>query len=163
VDLEAELLVRVICRHRVAWIGFDKKQRRGVVVLTTANGLSPETIGWTVLQRLPLKPESRWEFAREIVGLGFLIGLDEQTKALRVTKVFSESPASRAGLSAGLVIQKVEDVPTAGKSLTECQHLLRANGRAKVRLELVNTETFAVLGLTSVPRSRPRAPRCGRA
>ena len=124
-----------------AWIGFDKKQRRGVVVLTTANGLSPETIGWTVLQRLPLKPESRWEFAREIVGLGFLIGLDEQTKALRVTKVFSESPASRAGLSAGLVIQKVEDVPTAGKSLTECQHLLGANGRTNVRLELVNTET----------------------
>src|SRR6266567_1911598 len=41
-----------------AWVGFDKKQRRGVVVLSTANGLSVEPIGWTVLQRRPLTKES---------------------------------------------------------------------------------------------------------
>ena len=40
----------------------------------------------------------------------------------------------------GLIIQKIEDVPTAGKTVAECAVLLRANGSPKVRLELVNPE-----------------------
>src|SRR5882724_10976434 len=123
-----------------AWVGFDKKQRRGVVVLSTANDLSPEAIGWTLLQRLPLKPESANDFAREIVGLGFAFDVDKQTHTLRVTKVFPKSPASQAGLLAGLIIEKIENVPTAGKTADECADLIRANGSPKVRLELVNPE-----------------------
>jgi CubicO group peptidase (beta-lactamase class C family) len=123
-----------------AWVGFDKKQRRGVVVLTTANDVSSEAIGWTLLQRLPLKRENATEFAREIVGLGFAFDLDKKAHTLLVTKVYPQSPASQAGLSAGLIIQKIEDVPTAGKTVAECAALLRANGAPKVRLELVNPE-----------------------
>ena len=123
-----------------AWVGFDKKQRRGVVVLTTANDVSSEAIGWTLLQRLPLKGGNANEFAKEIVGLGFAFGLDEKTHTLLVTKVYPESPASQAGLSAGLIIQKIENVPTTGKAVAECAILLRANGSPKVRLELVNAE-----------------------
>jgi CubicO group peptidase (beta-lactamase class C family) len=123
-----------------AWVGFDKKQHRGVVVLSTANDLSVEPVGWTILQRLPLKSENCKEFAREIVGLGFAYELDKQTQQLRVTKVFSNSPASRAGLTAGLVIQRIENNPTNGKSVAECQTLLRANGSPKVRLELVDPQ-----------------------
>src|SRR6266571_4950782 len=123
-----------------AWVGFDKKQRRGVVVLTTANDVSSEAIGWTLLQRLPLKRENATEFAKEIVGLGFAFDLDKKTQALLVTKVYPQSPASQAGLSAGLIIQKIENVPTAGKTVAECAVLLRANGSPKVRLELVNPE-----------------------
>ena len=89
---------------------------------------------------LPLKPESANDFAREMVGLGFACDLDEQTHTLRVTKVFPKSPASQAGLLAGMIIQKIENVPTAGKSVAECQRLLRANGGPKVRLELINPE-----------------------
>src|SRR5439155_570522 len=62
-----------------AWIGFDAKQRRGVAVLSTANNLSVEAIGWTLLQRLPLKPSSANDFARELVGLRFAFDLDTQT------------------------------------------------------------------------------------
>lgn len=123
-----------------AWIGFDKKQRRGVVVLSTANDLSVEALGWTLLQRLPLKPESAHYFAREMVGLGFAFDFDQPTQTLRVTKVFPKSPASSAGLSAGMIIQKIENVPTAGKSLAECGALFRANGSPRVRLELVQPE-----------------------
>jgi CubicO group peptidase (beta-lactamase class C family) len=123
-----------------AWVGFDKSQRRGVVVLSTANNLSVEAIGWTMLQRLPLKPESATYFARTIVGLGFAFDLDKQTDTLRITKVFPESPASKRGLSAGMVIQKIDNVPTAGKSIDECRRLLAANGSPKVRLELINPE-----------------------
>ncbi len=123
-----------------AWVGFDKTQRRGVVVLTTANDVSAEAIGWTLLQRLPLKPENATEFAKEIVGLGFAYGLDKKTHTLLVTKVYPQSPASQAGLSGGFIIQKIENVPTAGKTLDECGVLLRANGSPRVRLELVNPE-----------------------
>jgi hypothetical protein len=124
-----------------AWVGFDKKQRRGVVVLSTANDLSVEALGWTLLQRLPLKRESATSFAREMVGLGFAFDFDNQTNILRITKVFPESPASKAGLSAGMIIQKIQSVPTAGKSLAECRRLLAADGSPKVRLELVTAET----------------------
>ena len=123
-----------------AWVGFDKTQRRGVVVLTTANDVSSEAIGWTLLQRLALKRENANEFAKEIVGLGFAFGLDKKTHTLLVTKVYPESPAAQAGLSAGLIIQKIENVPTTGKTVAECAILLRANGSPKVRLELVNQE-----------------------
>src|SRR3989441_6689773 len=123
-----------------AWVGFDKKQRRSVVVLTTANDVSPEAIGWTLLQRLPLKRENTNEFAKEIVGLGFAFDLDKKTHMLLVTKVYPQSPASQAGLAAGLIIQKIEKVPTAGKTVAECAVLLRANGSPKLRLELVNIE-----------------------
>ena len=126
-----------------AWVGFDKNQRRGVVVLSTANDLSVEPIGWTILQRLALKAENRTQFAREILGLGFAYELDKQTQTLRVTKVFSNSPASQAGLATGFVIQKIENVSTAGKSVAECQRLLRANGSPKVRLELIDPQRNA--------------------
>jgi C-terminal processing protease CtpA/Prc len=108
--------------------------------LSTANNLSVEAVCWTLLQRLPLNHQSASQFAHEIVGLGFAFELDKQTKTLRMTRVFSNSPASRAGLSAGLIIQKIENVPTAGKTIAECATLLRANGKPKVGLELVNLE-----------------------
>src|SRR2546425_12497702 len=103
-----------------AWVGFDKMQRRGVVVLTTANDVSGEAIGWTLLQRLPLKRDNASEFAKEIVGLGFAFDLDKKTHTILVTRVYPQSTASQAGLSAGLIIQKIENVPTAGKNAPEC-------------------------------------------
>jgi len=72
--------------------------------------------------------------------LGFAFDLDKKTHTLLVTRVYPQSPASQAGLSVGLTIQKIESVPTAGKTLAECAVLLRANGSPKVRLELVNRE-----------------------
>ena len=123
-----------------AFVGFDKKQRRGVVVLSTANYLSVEAIGWTLLQRLPLTPESGKLFAHEIVGLGFAFDLDQQTQTLRVTKVFPKSPAAEAGLSAGLIIWKIKGIPVAGKTITECLDIMRGPVGAKVRLELISPE-----------------------
>jgi S1-C subfamily serine protease len=92
-----------------------------VVVLSTANDLSVEALGWTLLQRLPLKRESAGYFAREMMGLGFAFDFDKQTNILRITKVLPESPASKAGLSAGMIIQKIENVPTADKILPSAE------------------------------------------
>ena len=87
---------------------------------------------------MPLKGDNANEFAKEIVGLGFASDLDKKTHTILVTRVYPQSPASQAGLSAGLIIQKIENVSTAGKTVVECAVLLRAN--PKVRLELVNQE-----------------------
>jgi len=121
------------------WAGFDTKQHRGVVALSTA--VSVEAIGWTVLQRLPLTQDSFKQFACELEGLGFALDVDKETHNLRVTKVYPKSPASQAGLSAGLIIQKIGGVPTSGKSVAECLTFLRAS--PKVRLELVDPQRNA--------------------
>ena len=89
---------------------------------------------------MPLTRESGTEFVREIVGLGFAFAVDKQTQTLRTTKIYSNSPAAKAGLSAGIIIQTIDGVPTVGKSTAECLTLLRANGNPKVRLELINPE-----------------------
>jgi C-terminal processing protease CtpA/Prc len=49
-------------------------------------------------------------------------------------------PASEAGLSAGLILQKVDGIPTADKSTELCACYIRGQAGAKVRLELVNPE-----------------------
>jgi hypothetical protein len=124
-----------------AWVGFDKKQRRGVVVLSTANDtLSVEAIGWTLLRRLPLTRESAVHFEHEIVGLGASLAADDATGMLRITKIFPKSPAEPAKLSPGLLIQKINGTPVVGKSVAECLRLMAGPPGTKERLELINPE-----------------------
>lgn len=127
-----------------AFVGFDKKQRRGVVVLAnqTAAVAKPYWIGLRLLQRAALSGQDLATILpmREIVGSGFAFEMDKQTGILRITKVFPDSPASQAGLSAGLLIQKINNIPTTGKGLTECSSLLRGEAGTKLRLDLANPE-----------------------
>jgi CubicO group peptidase (beta-lactamase class C family) len=137
-----------------AWAGFDKKQRRGVVVLTTENEtVSVDAIGWTLLQRLPLTRAGARNFAREMVGLGFALDLDTATQAIRVTKVYADSPAARAGVSAGCLIQKINGRAVAGKSLGECLAMMGGPIGTKVQLEMVNAESKAT-NVVEVARGR---------
>lgn len=121
-----------------AFVGFDMKQRRGVVVLTTFDDISPEAVGYTILQLRPLNGQSAKQFAREQVGVGIALELDRKSRALRITKVIPDSPAAEAGVRSGMVIKKVGDVSVEGKSLTESLALLRGNAGTKVRLELLD-------------------------
>jgi serine-type D-Ala-D-Ala carboxypeptidase/endopeptidase len=136
-----------------AFIGFDKKQRRGVVVLASQRGgpegLHPIMIGCALLQRQPLTRESATVLVLELVGIGAALDLDQKSRAPRITKIIPKSPASLAGLSAGLVIQKIDGVATAGKTLAECVALIRGPPGTKVRLEVVDpiqnkTQTFEI-------------------
>jgi CubicO group peptidase (beta-lactamase class C family) len=119
-----------------AFVGFDKKQRRGVVALCNQPGWS--TLAWAILQRAPLNQESRTQFVREIVGIGTGLATDEKTRLLRMTKVFPKSPAAQAGLSAGLLILRINGISVEGKNLDECMNLIRGPVGTKVRLEIVN-------------------------
>jgi C-terminal processing protease CtpA/Prc len=74
------------------------------------------------------------------VGIGTGLEIDEKTHTLQITKILPNSPAAQAGLSTGLIVQKIDEVPTAGKSLAECTGMLRGTADTKVRLELVDSE-----------------------
>jgi carboxyl-terminal processing protease len=104
--------------------------------------MSPETLGWLLLKGVPLNPA----IARALlppgdaVGVGVGLGLDPTSHVVRIVQVLSNSPAAQAGLSTGLVVQRIDDVPVAGRELLECVGLIRGTAGTKVRLELVNTQ-----------------------
>jgi CubicO group peptidase (beta-lactamase class C family) len=122
------------------FIGFDKKHRCGVVVLSNQTALHASPIGYAILQRLPLTTESGTQFVGEIVGIGTALASDERTGLLRITKIIPKSPAALAGLPAGIFIQRINGVSVAGKSLAACLGSMGGPVGTKVLLELVNAE-----------------------
>ena len=124
----------------LAFIGFDKKQRRAVVVLSNQMAVNPAGVGWTILQGMPLSRENVTYFVREIVGIGMALDADKATGMVRITSVYPKSPAGKAGLTAGLVIQKINGVSVEGKSLQECLGMIGGQAGTKVRFEIFNPE-----------------------
>jgi len=121
-----------------AFIGFDKLQRRGVVVLTNQRYCHAPSVGWTILQGLSLTKENFTQMVLEIAGIGAALGVDQQTQLLQITKVFPASPAFSAGLTNGILIQKINEQSTIGKTPDACAQLIRGPVGSKVRLEIIN-------------------------
>jgi S1-C subfamily serine protease len=94
---------------------------------------------------------------RETVGIGTALAVDENAGLVRVTEVIPKSPASRAGLSGGLVLQRVNGVAVEGKTLPECVELLRGPIGTTVRLELVKPGGGAPMTV-ELTRQRFRVP-----
>src|SRR5262249_4296094 len=69
-----------------AWVGFDTKQRRGVVVLTTSDRYTVEQVGQAILGRLPFR-ENVLENTSEPVGIGTELELTQVTHALRIKRI----------------------------------------------------------------------------
>jgi CubicO group peptidase (beta-lactamase class C family) len=124
----------------LAFIGFDKKKRRGVVVLSNQMAVNPSGVGWTILQGMELSRENVTYFVREIVGIGIALDADKKTGLLRITTVYPKSPAGQASLTVGLVIQKINGVSVEGKSIQECLGMMGGPEGAKVRFEIINPE-----------------------
>jgi CubicO group peptidase (beta-lactamase class C family) len=125
-----------------AFIGLDLKQRRGVVVLANqkvavANSYA---IGWRLLQCAPLlgrDPKSMMPI-REYVGSGMAFEMDKPTGTLRIKTIFPNTSASEHGLIAGLIVKKINDIETQGKTLDECAGIGRGPVGGKVRMELLD-------------------------
>jgi len=120
------------------FIGFDKKQRRGVVILSNQKYCHSSTVGWTILQGEQLTKESGTRMVLELAGIGASLGVDKDTQLLQITKVFPKSPAFNAGLTNGLLIQKINDQSTIGKTPEACVQLIRGPVGSNVRLEIIN-------------------------
>jgi D-alanyl-D-alanine-carboxypeptidase/D-alanyl-D-alanine-endopeptidase len=115
-----------------AWVGFDKRQHRGVIALSTANDLNVKAVGLT--------EDRLHEAVRDLVGIGAALEVAEETGELRITKVLPETPAEDAGLAAGEIIATIDDVATLGKDLEACVKLLRGPEGTKVRLGILAPE-----------------------
>jgi serine-type D-Ala-D-Ala carboxypeptidase/endopeptidase len=123
------------------FIGFDIKKHRGVVVLKNQlGGIRSGELGWRILQNARLNgiDPATLTAIHEYVGSGIAVDVDKQTGMLRITKVFPNSPASRADLSAGLIVETINDVPTVGIGTAACVGLMRGRAGTKVQLRLVN-------------------------
>jgi CubicO group peptidase (beta-lactamase class C family) len=132
-----------------AFIGFDRQHRRGVVLLLnqqggTEGGLHSQTVGWLLLEDVRLTPQITANLfpadTGDLVGIGVKLRFDQPTRTIRFETVFPNMPAAQAGLSAGLILQKVDGIPTAGKSTDLCACYIRGKAGTKVRLELVNAK-----------------------
>lgn len=122
------------------FIGFDTKQRRAVVVLSNQLVLNSSCVGTAILQRMPLTRDNATQLVREHVGIGAALSFDEEHRAVKISKVFRESPAAVAGLSPGLVIRGINGVSVEGKTLSECFKLMPGPAGTKVHLQLFDAE-----------------------
>ena len=119
-----------------AFVGFDRKQRRGVVVLSNQTTIRSAAIGWRILQGMRLTIDN--SLVRQINGIGTGLDHDEPSGLVRIGKVFPRSPAAQAGLAVGQLIAKINGVSVKGKSLSECIEIIKATEGTEVLLELVD-------------------------
>jgi hypothetical protein len=100
-------------------------------------GRGNTTVPLTMKRADPNSEDSR---LATIVGIGVSMERDKQTGAIRITQVLPNSPAAQAGLTAGIIIQKIDDVSIAGKAPEECAMLIRGTAivGTTVRMQLFN-------------------------
>jgi membrane protease YdiL (CAAX protease family) len=77
------------------------------------------------------------QFQQPFAGIGVELGT--KNNKVIIMQVVPNAPAARAGLSSGLVIQKIDGTATAGKSPEDCRDMMRGVAGSKVKLELVDT------------------------
>ncbi len=126
------------CPGYSSFIGFDLKGRRGVVVLSNQRKLRPASTGWQILQGMPLTSDNM--LVREVVGIGTALESDEKTGMVRISRVFRKSSAAEAGLSAGLIIQKLNGQSVLNKTPGECFQMMNGPIGTKVQLEVVDSK-----------------------
>jgi C-terminal processing protease CtpA/Prc len=71
-----------------------------------------------------------------ITGIGVLIRVVDHS--LVIDDVRPNTPAARAGLARGLIIQRIGDTTTDGKPLKECAGMMRGAVGSKIQLELID-------------------------
>jgi serine-type D-Ala-D-Ala carboxypeptidase/endopeptidase len=120
-----------------AFIGFDTKQRRGVVVLSNQQRIHSSMLGWRILQRAKLQGIDPITMApvQQVSGVGLVLALDEKDQSLLFRKALPKTPADQAGLTTGKIFA-IDGVPSVGKSIEECVKLLQGDVGTVVRLEV---------------------------
>ena len=76
-----------------------------------------------------------------ITGVGIALGVRNNT--VRIVKVLPNTPAARAGLTEGLVVQKIDGTVTENGNLKDCVEMIRGVAGTKVTLELIDTASGA--------------------
>lgn len=127
-----------------AFVAFDAKNRRGVVVLTNQLKVYPNGIGWTLMQGMPFSPQNLRYAVREVEGIGLWLRPDPKSEMARILIVFPQSPAGRAGLTTNLLIQRINGVSVKDKNAEQCVGLMSGPVGTLVQLELFNPADNAI-------------------
>lgn len=121
-----------------SFVGFDLRQHRGVVVLSSdRSGGASSSIGWTILQQQPLSEHNLHYLVREVSGVGVSLAINESDGRLQVNHVFKHSSAGRAGLLTGTVIRSINGTSTENRSMAECLKLFGGKKGTTISLEIV--------------------------
>jgi hypothetical protein len=76
-----------------------------------------------------------------ITGIGLFVGRDQATHQFVVRRTFPNSPAAKAEIPAGLVLNKVDGILAEEKNIAELSALLRGPVGTKVALEFIDPKT----------------------
>jgi len=68
------------------------------------------------------------------------LGLGDNEGKIEVVLVAPDSPASKAGVTTGMVVEEIDGVKTAGKSLHECATLVHGAPGTTVILKLAKPD-----------------------
>jgi C-terminal processing protease CtpA/Prc len=75
-----------------------------------------------------------------IVGVGLFLGRNQETHKFEVRKVFPNSPAEKAGLFPGLILNKVNNIVVEEKTIKELSALLMGAVGTKVIVEVIDSK-----------------------
>jgi C-terminal processing protease CtpA/Prc len=106
----------------------------------------------------PAAPAAKALVEQEIVGIGAILKTDSDTGLARIMGALPNSPAAKAGLSPGMLIQKIDDTWTDGLGLQECVGLIRGTVGTKLRLEVWDPEED-VTNAVELTRERVAVPQ----
>jgi len=76
-----------------------------------------------------------------VVGVGLYLGRNQQTRKFEVKKVFPNSPAEKAGVIPGLILNKVGNVLAETKNIKDLSKLLMGPVGSKVTVEMMDTNS----------------------
>jgi carboxyl-terminal processing protease len=71
-----------------------------------------------------------------VTGIGVAVTVMDHS--LKIMDVRPNTPAARAGLVRGLIIQRIGDTTTDGRSLMECVGMMRGPVGSKIQIELID-------------------------
>jgi C-terminal processing protease CtpA/Prc len=117
--------------------------RKWIVILglfLIAGALSFAVVHWFLPRSA--KPVARPQLT--VAGVGLYLGRDKTTRKFVIKRVFPNSPAEKAGLVPGLVVNKVSNVLAETKSIKELSGLLTGPVGTKVEVEIMDTNSSSV-------------------
>ena len=91
------------------------------------------------------------------VGIGILVLVDQETRAVTVANTFRDTPAHRAGILPGDVIYRVEDIDAIGLSLEEVAGMIRGPVNTVVNITIFRPYEDEYIELTLI-RERVTVP-----
>ena len=113
----------------------------GVYVASNAGGVNQTmNIVAQLSTDLLLGKEIGTGLVRQRVGIGIGLMVDEESGALQITHVNPISPAGKAGLTPGLVIERINSDSVDGKSVAECVRMMEGPVGTTVQLEFLDPD-----------------------